>query len=404
MQAVLKKIKGDKVIWAVVFFLTLFSFLAVYSSTGTLAYKYHGGNTNYYMLKHAIILLFGLLLMYFAHLLKYTYYSRIFQLALYIAVPLLLVTLLLGLNINDAKRVLLIPYVNLTFQTSDLAKITLIIYLARMLTKKQDNIKDFKSAFVPLMIPVLIVTGLIFPANFSTAALLFVTSMVLIFIGRVKLIYIFGMIGAGIVALAIAIAILMMLPTERQGRLGTWKNRISSFVDGGDKDNYQVEQGKIAIATGGVLGKGPGNSTQRNFLPHPYSDFIFAIIVEEYGVAGGIFIVFLYLVLFFRAVKIVTQMPGTFGAFLSIGVAFSLVFQAMINMGVAVNLLPVTGQPLPLVSMGGTSIWFTSLSIGIILSVSKELEKRKEQEKAGRAQAHNEYTDKNTVKTENIYA
>jgi len=404
MQAVLKKIKGDKVIWAVVFFLTLFSFLAVYSSTGTLAYKYHGGNTNYYMLKHAIILLFGLLLMYFAHLLKYTYYSRIFQLALYIAVPLLLVTLLLGLNINDAKRVLLIPYVNLTFQTSDLAKITLIIYLARMLTKKQDNIKDFKSAFVPLMIPVLIVTGLIFPANFSTAALLFVTSMVLIFIGRVKLIYIFGMIGAGIVVLAIAIAILMMLPTERQGRLGTWKNRISSFVDGGDKDNYQVEQGKIAIATGGVLGKGPGNSTQRNFLPHPYSDFIFAIIVEEYGVAGGIFIVFLYLVLFFRAVKIVTQMPGTFGAFLSIGVAFSLVFQAMINMGVAVNLLPVTGQPLPLVSMGGTSIWFTSLSIGIILSVSKELEKRKEQEKAGRAQAHNEYTDKNTVKTENIYA
>ena len=404
MQAVLKKIKGDKVIWAVVFFLTLFSFLAVYSSTGTLAYKYHGGNTNYYMLKHAIILLFGLLLMYFAHLLKYTYYSRIFQLALYIAVPLLLVTLLLGLNINDAKRVLLIPYVNLTFQTSDLAKITLIIYLARMLTKKQDNIKDFKSAFVPLMIPVLIVTGLIFPANFSTAALLFVTSMVLIFIGRVKLIYIFGMIGAGIVVLAIAIAILMMLPTERQGRLGTWKNRISSFVDGGDKDNYQVEQGKIAIATGGVLGKGPGNSTQRNFLPHPYSDFIFAIIVEEYGVAGGIFIVFLYLVLFFRAVKIVTQMPGTFGAFLSIGVAFSLVFQAMINMGVAVNLLPVTGQPLPLVSMGGTSIWFTSLSIGIILSVSKELEKRKEQEKAGRTQAHNEYTDKNTVKTENIYA
>jgi cell division protein FtsW len=404
MQAVLKKIKGDKVIWAVVFFLTLFSFLAVYSSTGTLAYKYHGGNTNYYMLKHAIILLFGLLLMYFAHKLKYTYYSRIFQLALYIAVPLLLVTLLLGLNINDAKRVLLIPYVNLTFQTSDLAKITLIIYLARMLTKKQDNIKDFKSAFVPLMVPVLIVTGLIFPANFSTAALLFVTSMVLIFIGRVKLLYIFGMIGAGIVALAIAIAILMILPTEKQGRLGTWKNRISSFVDGSDKDNYQVEQGKIAIATGGVLGKGPGNSTQRNFLPHPYSDFIFAIIVEEYGIAGGIFIVFLYLVLLFRAVKIVTKMPGTFGAFLSIGVAFNLVFQAMINMGVAVNLLPVTGQPLPLVSMGGTSIWFTSLSIGIILSVSKELEKRKEQEKAGETRPHNEYTDKNTVKTENIYA
>ena len=400
MQTILNKIKGDKVIWAVVFFLTLFSFLAVYSSTGTLAYKYQGGNTNYYMLKHAIILIFGLLLMYFAHLLKYTYYSRIFQIALYIAVPLLLITLIFGLNLNEAKRVLPLPF-HLTFQTSDLAKITLIIYLARMLTKKQNNIKDFKSAFVPLMLPVLIVTGLILPANFSTAALLFVTSLVLIFIGRVKLTYIFGMIGAGIVALAIVLAVMSMLPTEKQGRLGTWKNRITSFVNGEDKDNYQVEQAKIAIATGGVFGKMPGNSTQRNFLPHPYSDFIFAIIVEEYGVAGGAFVVLLYLILFFRAVKIVTRFPGTFGAFLSIGVAFSLVFQAMINMGVAVNLLPVTGQPLPLISMGGTSIWFTSLSIGIILSVSKELDKKKETEKGNMIKQDKE---KDVSKTETVYA
>ena len=380
MQSFLSKIKGDKVIWAVVFLLSLVSFLAVYSSTGTLAYKYHGGNTEYYMLKHAIILLFGLLLMYFAHLLKYTYYSRIFQIALYIAVPLLLITLIFGLNLNEAKRVLPLPF-NLTFQTSDLAKVTLIIYLARMLTKKQEQIKDFKSAFVPLMLPVLIVTGLIFPANFSTAALLFVTSLVLIFIGRVKVRYIMGMIGIGLVALSIAIAILYVLPAEKQGRLGTWKNRITNFIDGEGEENYQVEQAKIAIATGGVIGKMPGNSTQRNFLPHPYSDFIFAIIVEEYGAIGGAFVVLLYLILFFRAVKIVTRIPGTFGAFLSIGVAFSLVFQAMINMGVAVNLLPVTGQPLPLISMGGTSIWFTSLAIGIILSVSKELEKKDKPEK-----------------------
>ena len=380
MQSFLSKIKGDKVIWAVVFLLSLVSFLAVYSSTGTLAYKYHGGNTEYYMLKHAIILLFGLLLMYFAHLLKYTYYSRIFQIALYIAVPLLLITLIFGLNLNEAKRVLPLPF-NLTFQTSDLAKVTLIIYLARMLTKKQEQIKDFKSAFVPLMLPVLIVTGLIFPANFSTAALLFVTSLVLIFIGRVKVRYIMGMIGIGLVALSIAIAILYVLPAEKQGRLGTWKNRITNFIDGEGEENYQVEQAKIAIATGGVIGKMPGNSTQRNFLPHPYSDFIFAIIVEEYGAIGGAFVVLLYLILFFRAVKIVTRIPGTFGAFLSIGVAFSLVFQAMINMGVAVNLLPVTGQPLPLISMGGTSIWFTSLAIGIILSVSKELEKKDRPEK-----------------------
>ena len=379
MSKFLHTIKGDKVIWAVVLLLTLLSFLAVYSSTGTLAYRYQGGNTEYYMLKHAVILIFGLMLMYFAHLLKYTYYSRIFQIALYIAVPLLVVTLIIGLNVNEARRVLSLPF-NLTFQTSDLAKITLIIYLARMLSKKQDQIKDFKSAFVPLMLPVLIVTGLILPENLSTAALLFTTCLVLIFIGRVKITYLLGMIGIGIAALAIAVLVLSVMPAEKQGRLGTWKNRISSFVDGEGEPNYQTEQAKIAIASGGFFGKMPGNSTQRNFLPHPYSDFIFAIIVEEYGVIGGGFLVLLYLILLFRAVKIVTQSPGTFGAFLTIGVAFSLVFQAMINMGVAVDILPVTGQPLPLVSMGGTSIWFTSLSIGIILSVSKEINRQKEED------------------------
>lgn len=381
MNTFLNRIKGDKVIWAVVFLLTLLSFLAVYSSTGTLAYKYHSGNTEYYMLKHAVILFFGLLLMYFAHLLKYTYYSRIFQIALYIAVPLLVITLIFGLNLNEAQRVLQLPVLGLTFQTSDLAKITLIIYLARMLSKKQDHIKDFKTAFLPLILPVLLVTGLIFPEDFSTAAILFATCLVLIFIGRVRVGYILGMLGIGLVAIAIAVLILSYMPVENRGRLGTWQNRITQFVEGGNEDaNYQTEQAKIAIATGGVLGKMPGNSTQRNFLPHPYSDFIFAIIIEEYGVIGGSFLVLLYLILLFRAVKIATQSPGTFGAFLTIGVAFSLVFQAMINMGVAVNLLPVTGQPLPLVSMGGTSIWFTSLSIGIILSVSKEIDEQKQKE------------------------
>lgn len=375
MNTLLGKIKGDKVIWAVVFLLTLLSFLAVYSSTGTLAYKYHGGDTEYYMMKHAIILFFGLLLVYFAHLLKYTYYSSIFRIALYIAVPLLVITLFYGLDLNEAKRVLPLPF-NLTFQTSDLAKITLIVYLARMLTKKQEQIKDFKSAFVPLMLPVIIVTGLILPANFSTAALLFATSLVIIFIGRVKVAYILGMVGIGIVALAIAVLIMYTMPEGKQGRLMTWKNRVEQFVDGGGQENYQVEQSKIAIATGGLVGKFPGNSTQRNFLPHPYSDFIFAIIVEEYGLIGGSFVVLLYLILLHRAVKIVIRAPGTFGSFLAIGVAFSLVFQAMINMGVAVNLLPVTGQTLPLISMGGTSIWFTSLAIGIILSVSKDLDKK----------------------------
>ena len=369
-------IKGDRVIWAVVFILTILSFLAVYSSTGTLAYKYHGGNTTYYMLKHGIILLTGLLLMYVAHLLKYTYYSRIFQIAFYIAVPLLFITLLYGLNLNEARRALPLPF-HLSFETSDLAKLTLIVYLARELTKREEEIKDFNKVLLYLMLPVLIVCGLIFPANFSTAALIFVTSLVLIYIGRVKFSYILSIIGLSVLLLGFVLSVLLMMPAGKQARLNTWKTRIEQFKSGEAGNNYQVEQSKIAIASGGLLGKMPGKSTQRNFLPHPYSDFIFAIIVEEYGLVGGTIVVLLYLILLYRAVRIVTKVPNNFGAYLAIGLSFSLVFQAMINMGVAVHLLPVTGQPLPLVSMGGTSIWFTSLSIGILLSVSKELESKK---------------------------
>ncbi len=377
MTFLLKNIKGDKVIWAVVIILSIFSILAVYSSTGTLAYKYQSGNTEYYMIKHMLILFFGFVLIYLAHLIKYVYYSRIFQFALYIAVPLLILTLIIGLNLNEARRELQLPF-NLTFQTSDFAKLTLIMYLARLLSKKQDQIKDFKSAFIPIMLPILIVCGLILPANFSTAALLFTTSLVLMFIGRVNLKYIFSLIGIGVAAILIMLILTRVYP-DILPRSNTWGSRLNTFFSGDkiqDRDKvYQVEQSKIAIASGKLFGKGPGNSNQRNFLPHPYSDFIFAIILEEYGLAGGTFIVLLYLILFFRAVKIVTKIPRKFGAFLTIGVSFSLVFQAMINMGVAVNLLPVTGQTLPLVSMGGTSIWFTSLAIGIILSVSKEIGK-----------------------------
>jgi len=372
MQYFLSKIKGDRIIWLVVIILSVFSLLAVYSSTGTLAYKYQGGNTEYYMFKHFIILLLGLFLMYLAHLVKYTYFSRIFQIALWIAIPLLLLTLFVGLNLNEARRVLPLPF-GLTFQTSDLAKLTLIMYLARMLTKRQEVIKDFKSAFLPIVIPVLIVCFLILPANFSTAAILFTTSLVLMFIGRVSLKHILSMIGIGVVIMMIMVFIAKSYPSFLP-RVDTWISRVENFSEKESKENYQVEQAKIAIAKGGVFGLMPGNSEQRNFLPHPYSDFIFAIIVEEYGLIGGMLIVFLYLILLFRAVKIVTRCPRNFGAFLTIGVAFSLVFQAMINMAVAVNLLPVTGQTLPLVSMGGTSMWFTSISIGIILSVSKEIE------------------------------
>lgn len=370
MQAIYKYIKGDRVIWAVVLLLAICSILVVYSSIVTLAYKYQGGNTEFFLFKHSIILGVGFMLMYFAHKVNYRYYSRISQIALILAIPLLGFTLLTGQSINEASRWLVIPVINQTFQTSDLAKLALIMFLARMLSKRQDNIKDFNQAFVPIMIPVLLVCGLILPANFSTAAMLFVTSLVVMFIGRINMAYIISLISIGVVCLAVFIAV--VLNSENTGRVGTWKSRIEHFAKGDSEGNYQVEQSKVAIATGGIIGKGPGGSTQRNFLPHPYSDFIFAIVIEEYGIIGGVIILLLYLILLYRGIIIARAAPQTFGSLLAIGLSFSLVFQAMINMAVAVNLFPVTGQPLPMVSMGGTSIWFTCLAIGIILSVSRQ--------------------------------
>lgn len=375
MQFIDKYIKGDRVIWAVVLLLAIFSVLVVYSSIVTLAYKYQGGNTEFYLFKHSIILFIGFTLMYFAHKLNYRYYSRMSQIALLLAIPLLLFTLLTGASINDASRWLVIPVINQTFQTSDLAKLALIMFLARMLSKKQENIKDFNQAFVPIMIPVLLVCGLILPANFSTAAMLFTTCLVLMFIGRINLAYIISLISIGLVCLVIFLAVVMN--SNMTSRVGTWQKRIENFMDGNSQVNYQAEQSKIAIATGGVMGKGPGRSTQRNFLPQSYSDFIFATVIEEYGIVGGGFTLLLYLILLYRGILIAKKAPQTFGSLLAIGLSFSLVFQAMINMAVAVNLFPVTGQPLPMVSMGGTSIWFTCLAVGIILSVSRNTENLK---------------------------
>lgn len=370
-----KYLKGDKGIWVVVLLLSVLSLLAVYSSIVTLAYKYKDGDTFYYLFKHAIILVVGLGLMILAHNLRFKYYSRISQIALILSVPLLLLTLITGANVNEASRWLVIPVINQTFQTSDLAKLALIMYLARFLSKHQDQIKDFKQAFLPIIVPVMLVCGLILPANFSTAAMLFVTSLIVMFIGRINIKYILSLVGIGVGTMLILLLIGKSNP-DLLPRMGTWAKRIETFQGGGSKDaNYQAEQAKIAIATGGPIGKGPGGSTQRNFLPHPYSDFIYAIIIEEYGTIGGIIVIFLYLILFFRGIRIASKAENTFGSLLAIGLSFSLVFQALINMAVAVNLFPVTGQPLPLVSMGGTSIWFTCLAIGIILSVSRENEK-----------------------------
>ena len=372
-----KHFKGDRTIWLIVFVLSIFSLLAVYSSTGTLAYKFKSGNTEYYLIKHLIILGFGLALMYGAHLIKYTYFSRISLVALWLTIPLLLLTLLLGTNFNEASRWLTLPGTNITFQTSDFAKLALIMYVARMLSKKQGEIDTFKSAFFTVIVPVLLVCALILPANFSTAAMVFLSACYLMFIGRMRIKFIFGMIGIGIVSFGLFV--LISLATGNNGRILTWKARIENFIAGDNTDNYQTEQAKIAIAGGGLVGKFPGNSVQRNFLPHPYSDFIYAIIIEEYGFIGGAFILFLYILLFFRVIRFIHHSPMAFGTLLAAGCAFTLVFQALINMAVAVNLFPVTGQPLPMLSMGGTSIWFTSLSLGVVLSVSRQVEKEKKE-------------------------
>jgi cell division protein FtsW len=280
-------------------------------------------------------------------------------------------TLILGTSLNSASRWLTLPGIGLTVQTSDFAKLALIMYVARMLSQKQDVIDDYKLAFLPIIIPIALVCILILPANFSTSALLFLTTFILMFIGRINVKHLLSLVGIGI--LAMSLFVMIALYTNRSGRIGTWKHRIENYINDEGDGNYQVKQSKIAIATGGFLGKGPGNSTQRNFLPHPYSDFIYAIVIEEYGAVGAIIVLFLYLYLLFRAAVIVRKCDRTFPAFLTIGLVISLVFQAMINMAVAVNIIPVTGQTLPLISMGGSSILFTGIALGIILSVSRSI-------------------------------
>jgi len=382
VELIYKHIKGDRPIWLIMVLLSLISLLLVYSSIVTLAYRYQDGNTFHYLFRHGFILAAGLGLMYLAHRVRFTYYSRIAQLALYISVPLLIITMLIGTNINSAGRWLTIPVINQTFQTSDLAKLALIMFMARFLAARQDQIKDFRKGFLPMLVPIFIVCGLILPADLSTAALLFVNCIVLMFIGRVSLKHIGLLMIAGVMSLGMVYMIGKAVPGTF-GRLDTWVSRVESFVapeDVTSGQKYQVEQSKIAIAKGGIVRLAPGHSVQRNFLPHPYSDFIYSIVLEEYGMFGGIIILLLYLVLLFRSIKVGMSCPKTFGSLLAIGIGFSLVFQAMVNMAVAVNLVPVTGQTLPMVSMGGTSIWFTCLAVGIILSVSRGLGKPKQEQ------------------------
>ncbi len=371
-----KYFKGDPVIWIVILLLSIFSLLAVYSSTGSLAYRFQGGNTSYYILKHATILAMGIVITYVTHLIPYKYFSRIAQVLLVLAIPLLMVTLIFGVTRNQASRWLSVPGLGLTFQTSDIAKLAIVMYIARILAKKQENIKDFKTAFKPIVIPLMIVCILVLPANLSTSMLIFATSFILMFIGRINLKHLFGMVGVIIILMGSFIAI--ALSYDWQGRIGTWKNRIENYTSSDGGDSYQVSQAKIAIVSGGLVKLRPGKSIQRNFLPHPYSDFIYAIIIEEYGLVGGAVVLVLYLWLLFRSAVLVKKSSRTFPAFLAIGLAVMITFQAIINMAVVVNLLPVTGQPLPMISMGGSSLLFTCVALGIIQSVSRGIKHQQE--------------------------
>jgi len=358
--------KGDPIIWAIVILLSMFSILVVYSATGTLVYKAKEVNTEQYLLRHSMLVIASLVVMWLAHKMPYRKYALYARLFMFLSIPLLVVTYLFGSNINEANRWLLIPVINQAFQPSDLAKLSLIAALAAMLAKRQNNIKDVTRTLLPITISIGIICALIGMANMSTAILLLITCLLIMFIGRVPLKQLALVVTVGLIGLSIA-----MMTGQRRG---TFFTRIEAFMASKNDDSkvpFQAEQSYIAIATGGITGKGPGNSEQRNTLPHPYSDFIYAIIIEEYGMVGGVSVLFLYLALLYRGMRIVANSNKAFGGLLSAGLSFALVIQALVNMAVAVGLGPITGLPLPLLSMGGTSLIFTGTALGIILSVSR---------------------------------
>ena len=383
------KTKGDRVIWGIVVILTLVSLLVVYSSTGSLAYRL-SKSTESYLFKQVAFIILGLLIIYFAHRVNYTLYSRIASILFVASIFLLIYTYFFGVRMNEGTRWIKLPVINMTFQTSDMAKLALFMYLSRQLSRKQNVIKDFKKGFLPIIIPVAIICLLIAPSNLSTALLIGGTSILLMFIGRVSTKHILLTIGIILIPVLILFSVAVNTYDKKEhrakelpailsvGRIPTWIGRIQTFMYSRKEDVneklYQINQAKIAIAKGSWLGLGPGNSRARNFLPHSYSDFIFAIILEEYGLLGGAAMVFIYLLFLYRCIRLYRKCPYAFGAFLALALSFMLVIQAIANMGVNVNLFPNTGVTLPLVSMGGSSFLFTCLSIGIILSVARNVE------------------------------
>lgn len=371
MNKILSNTKGDRWIWLIVILLSAISLLAVYSSTGTLAYK-KGVGVESILMKHLMMVVGGIILMYISHKLDYRYYAGISKLLMIVTIPLLLYTLVFGAHINNASRWIAIPGTGLSFQTSDLAKLALITYLARTLSRKQENIKDVKQSFIPIMGAVCVVFILIALANLSTALMLFGVSILLLIIGRISI----KQIAITCLAGAVLLAGVIFLGPRRH----TYISRMHTFMHpekaNADK-SFQSDHAKIAIATGGLFGKGLGHSQEKNYLPEAFSDEIYAVIIEECGLLGGLAIIGIYLFLLYRCIKIVTKAPKAFGALLAAGLSFSLTIQAFANMAVAVGLGPVTGVPLPLISMGGTSILFTSVAFGIILSVSRDIDEPK---------------------------
>ena len=362
-----RNLKGDPVIWTVILLLSLIGIAGVYSSVGSLAHMRMKGNTEYYLIKHGLLVLASLVLVWAAHKINYKYYSGLSRLALWLSVPLLIITRFVGSNIHEAQgRWLTIPIINQSFQPSDFAKLALIAALASMLAKRQANIENFKESFIPIVLWSGVICGIIALSNLSTAIMLFATCLLIMFIGRVPLKFIGMLVIVGVLSVTAGLAAGSRLETMIQ-RVQDYSKTFTSIND----IPFQLKQGYIAISSGGFTGTGPGQSMHADFIPHAYSDFIYAVLIEEYGMLGGIAVLMLYLILLYRGMLIVSRSDRAFGGLLSAGLSFSLVIQAMINMGVVVGLGPVTGQPLPLISMGGTSLLFTGISLGIILSVSR---------------------------------
>jgi|LakMenEpi03Aug12_release.lakeMendotaPanAssembly.Ray.scaffolds.fasta_scaffold278171_2 cell division protein FtsW len=377
------KPKGDYMMWFIIVVLSLWGLLAIYSSTGALAYKNKGGIVEIYLLQQMALLAAGFLVMFFIHSIHYRYFLSISKILLWLSYPLLIYTLIFGIEINGARR--WVNILGITFQASDFAKLAIVMFVIRELARKQESIDDFKKTFLPILGHITAICILIAPENLSTALVLFTTCMVILFIGRVKIAHL-ALIGGGVTLAGTLLFLILFFTPEsalkNTGRMLTWKKRIENFgkteVDA-DK-SYQNDHAKIAIATGGVFGKLPGNSTERNYLPEAYSDFIYAIVAEEYGLLGALFMLLLYLLFLYRSMRIVFKSPKAFGALLAVGISFSLVMQALINMAVAVNLFPVTGLTLPLVSKGGTSVILTSIAFGVIMSVSRYVEQDEPEE------------------------